>query len=103
MPFQAQRVLSGFSSALRNLKKFSKNLHLRFEVLLLTLFVSLFGTEANRFRGIPAVAASSVRFKEQLFRAFAKPDETKGPPFVFFGYFDISFSYLQFFNDYFLP
>ena len=50
---------------------------------MLTLFVSLFGTEANRFRGIPAVAASSPRFKEQLFRAFAKPDETKGAPFRF--------------------
>ena len=50
----------------------------------LTLYVPLFSTDFNRFRGNPALAGSSRCLSQKRFRAFAKPDETEGTPCQFF-------------------
>ena len=53
----------------------------------LTLYVPLFSTVVNWFSGNPEVARSEPCFSQELFRAFAKPGETKGSPLsIFFGF-----------------
>ena len=46
----------------------------------LIVYVPLFNTDFTRFTVNPAVTGSSRCFSQKLFRAFAKADETEGPP-----------------------
>ena len=53
------------------------------QITVFTLYVALFSTDFNRFRGNLAVTCSGPSLSQKMFREFAKPDETEGSPVNF--------------------